>query len=463
MSTIPSDVGRNDPCPCGSGKKYKHCCLALDRAVRQMQAVAASPSQDAESVNAQIRQIRTQLIPRLPEERVQEVETIIEQLELLSAYLSMGDRIEKAGEQLSAHEFEYRQMMRDPAATTERALALFAEDPFADLRYTVEDLNRAFEEIGPLRPYAAPDEVMDYLMDASVYLAGDLPERQRVAQRLLMTLPDYVAEGRYLDGWLIQMSAWRLVEVPDEGNLFSFATAYLVYEAWQDALDEQREGLLSLLGVEDEDLAGLDVEEVDALVRARLADEGRKAALEAELEADPVLLETLQSATWQVELESTQLLEREDAVVLYIPWEEADAWVTLLSERLAPLTEELQVLRARGESPDPEMMSRGRTILLDTAQEMASALFTPERVQALVADLQDYGRKLLAKGEERAARLVHEAWMPLAGRGEDLDPTSAPLLVGLCYRSLGYWMATVADVAKSEDVADGEGASPAKD
>jgi hypothetical protein len=22
-------IGRNDPCPCGSGKKYKRCCLAL--------------------------------------------------------------------------------------------------------------------------------------------------------------------------------------------------------------------------------------------------------------------------------------------------------------------------------------------------------------------------------------------------------------------------------------------------
>ena len=22
-------LGRNDPCPCGSGKKYKHCCLRL--------------------------------------------------------------------------------------------------------------------------------------------------------------------------------------------------------------------------------------------------------------------------------------------------------------------------------------------------------------------------------------------------------------------------------------------------
>ena len=25
-------TGRNDPCPCGSGKKYKRCCLAQDQA-----------------------------------------------------------------------------------------------------------------------------------------------------------------------------------------------------------------------------------------------------------------------------------------------------------------------------------------------------------------------------------------------------------------------------------------------
>jgi uncharacterized protein YecA (UPF0149 family) len=23
-------IGRNQPCPCGSGKKYKHCCGRLD-------------------------------------------------------------------------------------------------------------------------------------------------------------------------------------------------------------------------------------------------------------------------------------------------------------------------------------------------------------------------------------------------------------------------------------------------
>lgn len=38
-------VGRNQPCPCGSGKKYKHCCLAADEAAvsaaREQQRLSA--------------------------------------------------------------------------------------------------------------------------------------------------------------------------------------------------------------------------------------------------------------------------------------------------------------------------------------------------------------------------------------------------------------------------------------
>jgi tetratricopeptide (TPR) repeat protein len=36
-------IGRNDRCPCGSGKKYKKCCLASDEAA----ARAARPAQPA--------------------------------------------------------------------------------------------------------------------------------------------------------------------------------------------------------------------------------------------------------------------------------------------------------------------------------------------------------------------------------------------------------------------------------
>ncbi len=42
--------GRNDPCPCGSGRKYKHCCLEKDEAnARAARAEAAAQAPPAET------------------------------------------------------------------------------------------------------------------------------------------------------------------------------------------------------------------------------------------------------------------------------------------------------------------------------------------------------------------------------------------------------------------------------
>ena len=38
--------GRNDPCPCGSGDKYKKCCLAKEEAVAREQLVKAQAPRD---------------------------------------------------------------------------------------------------------------------------------------------------------------------------------------------------------------------------------------------------------------------------------------------------------------------------------------------------------------------------------------------------------------------------------
>jgi hypothetical protein len=38
------NIGRNDPCPCGSGKKYKKCCLAKDEEARREEAAKAPVS-----------------------------------------------------------------------------------------------------------------------------------------------------------------------------------------------------------------------------------------------------------------------------------------------------------------------------------------------------------------------------------------------------------------------------------
>ena len=34
-------IGRNDLCPCGSGKKYKRCCMARDEAASREKLAAA--------------------------------------------------------------------------------------------------------------------------------------------------------------------------------------------------------------------------------------------------------------------------------------------------------------------------------------------------------------------------------------------------------------------------------------
>lgn len=45
---MPTKTGRNDPCPCGSGKKYKHCCLGKDQeAEHEKFARAASAAAEA--------------------------------------------------------------------------------------------------------------------------------------------------------------------------------------------------------------------------------------------------------------------------------------------------------------------------------------------------------------------------------------------------------------------------------
>ncbi len=43
----PHHPGRNAPCPCGSGRKYKHCCLEKDEAKAREASAAATETPSA--------------------------------------------------------------------------------------------------------------------------------------------------------------------------------------------------------------------------------------------------------------------------------------------------------------------------------------------------------------------------------------------------------------------------------
>jgi tetratricopeptide (TPR) repeat protein len=49
-------IGRNDPCPCGTGKKYKHCCRDKDEAAERtaLAAARAAAAADYQERQAQL-------------------------------------------------------------------------------------------------------------------------------------------------------------------------------------------------------------------------------------------------------------------------------------------------------------------------------------------------------------------------------------------------------------------------
>ena len=59
--------GRNDRCPCGSGKKYKQCCLTADEAAEQKQMAAAQAARDQRDAERRERahELKADFIARL--------------------------------------------------------------------------------------------------------------------------------------------------------------------------------------------------------------------------------------------------------------------------------------------------------------------------------------------------------------------------------------------------------------
>lgn len=48
---MPTKTGRNDPCPCGSGQKYKRCCLERDQAAASQSLAAQAAKAAAKHAN----------------------------------------------------------------------------------------------------------------------------------------------------------------------------------------------------------------------------------------------------------------------------------------------------------------------------------------------------------------------------------------------------------------------------
>jgi hypothetical protein len=411
-------IGRNDPCPCGSGKKYKHCCLRKDRTrrtVAQANSARMEPDGGSETQLAHIKSMAQTLLPHVPPEEVQGLKQILEKMDEIAAYEAMSGEIDAAAEVLEKHRAELEAMMQESEEVVERAQCLFAEERFAPWRFTADDVYHAFEAVGyPQRVQIDAEENQEIIDAAILHLAGE-ERRGHLARQLMKLLPEYVAAGRYRDAWLIQYCAWQMFEHRDGINAFLFEMFGYGFEAWATQIEDQKEAIVRELGFGPDQIrdSGMSVEELEARFQAQMADPEKKARLEAYYAQHAMMNAQSEAEVWELERGAISLLEHEDAGPLYLTVEEMQPWITPLLDRLEPFQGQGLQAAKEGRFDDPVLISVLRDGMMDVSKEMAAALFTPERVAQFVQVIKAYRRDLLAAKESQAAMYAHGALLSL--------------------------------------------------
>ena len=409
--------------------------------------LSKSPASPIGEQLAQIRHLGRAIMDRVSPDQTQELKQLLDQAEEMAAYEAMHDEIEAASQTLETHRPEFEAMMSNLQAAADRARHLFSEERFVPWRFTAAELHRAFEAVGyPQRFSGGAEESVDTAVAAILHLA-DKEHRHYLARQLMLLLPEYVAAERYLDAWLIQYSAFQMIEAPDESNPFLAEMFYHGFEDWATRVDTQQETLLHEMGFDPSTAAEMSIEEAEARIRAQMADPAKKARLEAYYADHPMLGDQAQAEMWALERGAFDLLERDDADALYLSPEEVNPWLPTLLERLAPFEAQAQQADERGEFDASEVLKPMQEVFLDIAREMVPAVFTSERLAQLTADLRTYRNGLREAGESEAAMYAHAALMMLE---QEEPPVENSLLTFICFASLRLMMITMAEKARAK-------------
>jgi hypothetical protein len=430
-----TSIGRNDPCPCGSGKKYKRCCLAKD----ERHAAAQRPPTAALEAAAVVPQLPTdpKRIPALLQELARTapkggrggINRLLTDLQPVLTYMEREPEIEAACSTLEAHRAEFFKLADDEDAYLERTKALFAEERFAPLRFSSEAVRRAFGVMGQPANMASDDRFVETARAAILHLA-DKSLRSQSAMSLLMHLPDYVAAGRPLEAWILQHCAHLTTEAPNENNPFLFQMFSYGYDAWVAQQRTREAAMLREVGLELPHLEGMSLNEIDAWLAQQQADPAKQARLEAIMKAHPDQRALAVANLQEMERNSVELLERADAAGLLLSQDELAPWVPRL---LAAFNSVLpQVPDPAGPAPDPALGEALVQAIQPVLGRMAEAIFTAARRRQLVAQLKDYRNDLFAAGDKRAAGLAQSA--SISVEQED-QPAQNRFLNVLCFVS----------------------------
>ena len=191
-------------------------------------------------------------------------------------------------------------------------------------------------------------------------------------------------------------------------------------------------------------------EEVTERLRASMADPARAAQMDAYYHAHPELRALVEADLCALEEEVAEVLQREDARLLYPPPEKVDPWARTVLARIDSFVDDIASRLEIGEEPGECNLRGMRDAFHDVARRMAAELYAlPEERDRLVARTEEYRQALAQAGDERAAARLRFALLRLQ---LDPFPEESPLPYGVAYLAL---RAHVSEMLQGEAQAEG--------
>lgn len=169
----------------------------------------------------------------------------------LLEYFQREPEIEAAYQALETHRPAFDRFAKDEVAYVERGRSLFAEERFAPLRFTADDVRQAFDQVGTLSNLETKDQTVQKLRAAILHLA-DKQRREHLGMKLTLLLPELVAEGRLIEAGILHECAAATTDVPDESNLFLFEMFSAGYAAWVTIKRHRERAWMREVGIEPE-------------------------------------------------------------------------------------------------------------------------------------------------------------------------------------------------------------------
>ena len=433
--------GRNEPCHCGSGKKYKKCHVAADQAERDRQRREEQSSNPADELSEAFSLAKEGSLPagaNLSTDDPKLGGLSPQSKEILLEYVQRREEIERAGEALDGHWEAAESICADPERFSDIAGELFGDPRFDALRFTADDVHRAFEKVGFASMETLDEESVNILVKAMLHVA-DKKRRMVLGVGLLIHLPDFVSSGRYLEACLLQLLAFETMEKTEKTNAFLYHMFTSGYETFVAESQAYQEAIFEEFGLDPVEMKNMSPLEAKQKLVETFSDPLRNELAEKLFARDPIYREASLARLDELRDRSSELVDREDTPFLEFSREEALPWFERFSDAYEEWAKNPENTLTEDSPPDIF-----EDVLQPILRQMATSLFTPARIEQLVDDLTEFQNERFEAGDRESASLAEAAisWI----RPED-EPGLNPFLLTVCYRTI---RSTIPEIEPSE-------------